>query len=104
LYGAAMWTLRKVDQKYLESFEMWCWTRMEIIWTDHVKNEELLHRIMDKMNFLHTIKQRKASWAGHILCRNCLLRLIIEGKTEGTGRQGRRCTQLLNEVTEARRY
>jgi len=31
------WTLRAVDQKHLESFEMWCWRRMEkISWTDHV--------------------------------------------------------------------
>jgi hypothetical protein len=29
LYGAETWTLRKLDQKYLESFEMWCWRRME---------------------------------------------------------------------------
>ena len=41
LYGAETWTLRAKDQKYLESFEMWCWRRMEkIIWTDHVRNEE----------------------------------------------------------------
>jgi hypothetical protein len=38
LYGAKPWTLRKVDQKYLEYFEMWCWRRLEIIWTDSVKN------------------------------------------------------------------
>jgi hypothetical protein len=25
LYGAEMWTLPKVDQKQVESFEMWCW-------------------------------------------------------------------------------
>jgi hypothetical protein len=31
LYGAETWTFRKVDQKYLESFEMWCWRRMEKI-------------------------------------------------------------------------
>jgi hypothetical protein len=31
LYGAETWTLRKVDQKYLESFEMWCSRRMEKI-------------------------------------------------------------------------
>jgi hypothetical protein len=38
LYGAETWTLRDVDKKYLESFEMWCWRRMEkIIWTDHVR-------------------------------------------------------------------
>jgi hypothetical protein len=29
LYGAETWTLQKVDQKYLESYEMWCWRRME---------------------------------------------------------------------------
>jgi hypothetical protein len=35
--------LRKVVEKYLESFEMWCWRRMEkISWTDHVRSEEVL--------------------------------------------------------------
>jgi hypothetical protein len=39
LYGAENWTLRTVDQKHLESFEMWCWKRMEkISWIDHVRN------------------------------------------------------------------
>jgi hypothetical protein len=35
LYGAEIGTVRAVDQKQLESFEMWCWRRMEkISWTD----------------------------------------------------------------------
>jgi hypothetical protein len=39
LCGAEMWTLGKVHQKYLESFEMLCWRRMEkISWTDRVRN------------------------------------------------------------------
>jgi len=43
LYGAETWTLRAVDQKHLENFEMWCWRRMEkISWTDHVRNEDVL--------------------------------------------------------------
>ena len=42
LCGAETWALRAVDQKQLESFEMWCWRRMEkISWTDHVRNEEV---------------------------------------------------------------
>jgi hypothetical protein len=28
LYGAENWMLRAADQKYLESFEMWCWRRI----------------------------------------------------------------------------
>jgi len=31
LYGAETWTLRAVDQKHLESSEMWYWRRMEKI-------------------------------------------------------------------------
>ena len=68
LYGAENWTLRAADQKYLESFEMWCWRRMEkISWTDHVRNEEMLLRINEQRNILHEIRKRKANWIGHIL-------------------------------------
>jgi len=49
------WTLRKVDQKYLESFEMWCWEMMDISWTDHVRNAEVLQRAEEGWNILHTI-------------------------------------------------
>jgi hypothetical protein len=42
-YGAKTWTLRTVDQKHPESFEMWCWRRMQkISWTYHVRNAEIL--------------------------------------------------------------
>jgi hypothetical protein len=30
LYGVETWTLRAVDLKHLENFEMWCWRRMEM--------------------------------------------------------------------------
>jgi hypothetical protein len=60
---------------------MWCWRRMEkISWTDRVRNEEVLHRVKEERNIVHTIKGRKASWIGHILRRNCLLKHIIEGE------------------------
>jgi len=92
LYGAETWTL---DQKHLESFEMWCWRRMEkISWTDHVGNEEVFLRVKEQRNILHEIRKRKMNWFGHILHRNCLLQRVIEGKMQGgievTGRQGRR--------------
>ena len=45
VYGAENRTLRKILQKYLGSFEMWCWRRMEdIIWNQRMKNEEVLQR------------------------------------------------------------
>jgi hypothetical protein len=54
-----------VDQKHLESFEIRCWRRMEkIIWTYHVRNEELLLRVKEQRNILHEISKRKANWIG----------------------------------------
>jgi hypothetical protein len=109
LYGAETWSLRKGDQKHLESFEMWCWRRMEkISSTDRVRNEEVLHRVKEERNILHTIKRRKANCIGHILRRNCLLKHVIEGKLEEriemTGRRGRRRKQLLHDLKEKKRY
>jgi hypothetical protein len=83
LCGAETWTLRKEDLKYLESFEMWCWRRMKkISWTDRVRNDEILQRVKKDRNIIQTIKISKANWIGHILRRNCLLKHVIEGKTE----------------------
>jgi hypothetical protein len=80
LHGAETWTLQAVDQKHLESFEMWCWRRMEkISWTVHVRNEVLL-KVKEHRSILHEISARKANWIGHILRINSLLRQVIEGK------------------------
>jgi len=67
LYGAETWASWAVDQKHLESFEMWCWRRKEkISWTDHVRNGEVLLRVKKQRNILHEIIKWKANWIGHI--------------------------------------
>jgi replicative superfamily II helicase len=87
---------------------MWYWRRMEISWTDRVRIEEILHRVKEERNILHTIKIRKANWIGHILRRYCHLKHVIKGKIEGriemTVRRGRRRKQLLDDLKEKRRY
>jgi hypothetical protein len=80
----------------------------KISWTDHVRNEDVLLRVKKQRNILHKIRKRKANWIGHILCRNCLLQWVIEGKIQGrievTGRQGRRRMKLLDDLKERRGY
>ena len=93
----------------LESFEMWCWRRMEkISWTDHVWNEEVLLRVNEQRNILHEIRKRKANWIDHILRRNCLLKQVIDGKIKGQievrRRQGRRRKKLLDDLKDRRGY
>ena len=100
LYGAETWTLRKVNHKCLESFEMWCWRNVEKTrWIDHVRNEEVLQGIKAERNIPQTAK-RMANWIGHFLGRNCFLKHFIEGKIQVTGRRLRRCKQIPNDLIE----
>ena len=80
----------------------------KISWTNYVRNEEVLLRVESQRNILHEIRKRKANWIGHILRRNCLLQGVIEGKIKGrievTGRRGRKCRKLLDDLKERRGY
>jgi hypothetical protein len=68
----------------MESFEMSFWRRTEkIIWTDRVRNEEVLRTVKEERDILQKLKGRKANCFGHILRRNCLLKDVIERKLEG---------------------
>jgi hypothetical protein len=55
----------------------------KISWTDHVRNEDVLLRVMEQRNVLHEIRKRKANWIGHILSRNYFLQRITEEKIQG---------------------
>jgi hypothetical protein len=80
-----------------------------------MRSKEVLCRVKDERNIIQTVNRRKADWIGHILCRNCLLEQVIEGKIEGrivvTGREEeevscywmketRRCWKLEHEALE----
>ena len=73
----------------------------KISWMDRVRNE-VLERVKEERNIPHTINRRKVNR------RNCLLKHVIERKIKGglevTGRLGRRCTQLLDDLKEKRGY
>lgn len=79
LYHAEAWTLRKIDHKHLEFFEMWRWRRTEkIIWTYSLKNEKVLHGIKEERNMLNTLKRRQVNCIGYTSHRNCFLNTLLK--------------------------
>jgi hypothetical protein len=62
-----MWSiLRKVDQKYLDTFEVWCWRMMEkISWNESVRNEEALQRVKEDRNILQLVEALVYKPEGH---------------------------------------
>jgi len=49
---------------------------------DHMRNEEILYKVKEERNILQTIKQSQGNWFGHILCKNCLLKYVIDRKIQ----------------------
>jgi hypothetical protein len=80
----------------------------KISWTAHVRHEDVLQRTKEERNTLHTIKSRTVNRIGHTLRKNCLLKHVFEGRTEGgievKRSRGRRRKQLLDDVKENRGY
>ena len=60
------------------------------------------------MNILHETSKWKANWIGHIFCKNCFLKKVIEIKIKGgiemTGTRGRRRRKLLDDLKERKGY
>jgi hypothetical protein len=83
--GAESWTVRRVYQEYLESFETWCWRRMEkISCIDRVRDEEVLNRVKEEKNILYTVTRGKANCIGHIFRRELSSKTRYWGKDRGT--------------------
>jgi hypothetical protein len=71
-----------VDQKYLKSFKIWCWRRMDkISWTDCVKNEKVQYYIESSRKGTSNIQQEsqcaykcniEARSHNHCCCRKAI--------------------------------
>jgi hypothetical protein len=56
-----------VKQKFLGSFEMFCWRRTEkISWTDRVKKEIVLYGVKNEGSILHTIDRKNINGFLHL--------------------------------------
>ena len=55
----------------------------KISWTDRAGNEEVLHRVKEERNMLHTVNRKKANWIGYSWRGKCFLKHVTEGKKEG---------------------
>jgi hypothetical protein len=73
-----------------------------------VRNDEVLQRIKEERNILHTIKRRGTNLIGHVLRKNFLLKYNFEGKIEVrievTGGRGRSHLQLQGYLKKARGF
>ena len=46
MYGCEIWTVKKVDYRRIDAFELWCWRRLlRVPWTARRPNQSILKEI-----------------------------------------------------------
>ena len=90
MYGCESWTIKKVECRRIDAFELWCWRRLlRVPWTARRSNQLILKEINSEYSLEGLML--KLQYFGHLMWRaNSLEKTLmlgkIEGKREGGGR------------------
>lgn len=98
-YGCETWTLKKVDRRRIDAFELWCWRRqLRIPWTARITNEEILDRIKPWTSLEARVTKQKLLYFGHIMRSQSLEKDIMLGLVSGKRGRGRPRTRWLDTI------
>lgn len=101
-YGSESWTLKNVDEKRLQAFEMKTLRRiLGISWREHRTNDSILQETGYQREFLGSIKRKKLTYAGHVMRKvSSLEKTVIQGAVPGQRSRGKPRKNWMNNITE----
>ncbi|GFO19903.1 nuclear receptor corepressor 1 [Plakobranchus ocellatus] len=90
-YGAEGWTIKKKQEKKINSAEMWFYRRLlRISWRERRTDQSILEELNEERKLLNYIKKRKLTFFGHTCRSKCtLMKNILQGRMEGKRQRGR---------------
>ena len=102
LYGCESWSLRKSEERLIESFELWLWRRvLRISWQD-MKTNDWVRKAIDvpeEESLLEMVKRRKLRKYDHWKRRgDSLVLATVEGEVCAKGRRGRRRCEWIDNI------
>ena len=90
MYGCESWTVKKLSNKELSTFELWCWRRLlRVPCTVRRSNQSILKGISPEYSLEGLMLKLKLQYSGHLMQRtDSLEKTLMLGKTEGRRRRG----------------
>ena len=88
MYGCESWTIKKVEHRGIDAFELWCWRRLlRIPWTARSSNQLILKEISPEYSLEGLMMKLKLQYFGHLMRRtDSLEKTLMLGKIEGRRR------------------
>ena len=90
MYGCEHWTIKTVEHRRIDAFELWCWRRpFRVLWTAKRSNQSILKVISPECSLEGLMLKMKLQYFGHLMQRaDSLEKTLMLGKTEGRRRRG----------------
>ena len=68
MYGCESWTVKKVERRRIDAFELWCWRRLlRVPWTARRSNQSLLKEISPGISLEGLMLKLKLQYFGHLM-------------------------------------
>ena len=101
-YGYESWTIKKVERRRIDAFELWCWRRLlRVPWTARRSNQSILKEISPKYSLKGLMLTLKLQYFGHLMQRtDSFEKYLMLGKVEGRRRRGRQRMRWLDGITD----
>ena len=103
MYGCESWTVKKVECRRIDDFELWCWRRLlRVPWTARRCNQSILKEISLGCSLEGLMLKLKLQYFGHLMQRvDSLEKTLMLGKIGGRRRRGRQRMRWLDGITDS---
>ena len=101
MYGCESWTVKKVEHRRTNAFELWCWRRLlGVPWTVRRSNQSILKKISPGYSLVWLMLKLKLQYFGHLMWRaDWFEKTLILGEIEGRRRRGQQRMRWLDGIT-----
>ena len=103
MYGCESWTVKKVEHRKIDAFELWCWRRLlRVPWTAGRSNQSILKEISPGCSLEGLMLKLKLQYFGHLMRRvDSFEKILMLGGTGGRRRRGRQRMRQLDGITDS---
>ena len=100
MYGCESWTVKKVERRRIDAFELWCWRRvLRVPWTARRSSQSILKEISPGISLEGMMLKLELQYSGHLMRRvDSLEKTLMLGRIGGRRKRGRQRMRWLDGI------
>ena len=101
MYGCESWTIKKVEDRRINTLKLWCWRRrLRVLWTAR-SIQSILKEINPEIHWKDWCWRWKLEYFGYLIWKaDSLEKTLMLTKTEGRRRRGWQRMRWLDVITD----